>query len=66
MSDFMESLFQGIDILIDKKLENVSYDSTIVCTIVDASKSKDGKYRVTDGSVTYLAYSDQSKYRNGE
>ena len=66
MSDFMESLFQGVDILIDKKLENVSYDSTIICTILDASNSKNGQYRVTDGSVTYIAYSDQSNYKNGD
>jgi hypothetical protein len=44
----------------------VSYDTTIICTITDASDSKNGKYRVTDGSVTYVAYSDVDSYKAGE
>lgn len=66
MSDFIESILQGVDIIIDKRLEEVSYDSTIICTIIDDSDKKNGKYRVSDGSVTYVAYSDQSKYKKGE
>ena len=66
MSDFMESLFQSVDILVHKRLEDVSYDSTIVCTITDTSDSKNGKYRVTNGSMTYFAYSDQSDFKNGD
>lgn len=66
MSDFIESLFQGVDILIDKKLENIAYDTTEVCTIVDSSDRKNGKYRVTNGSVSYIAYSDNDKFREGD
>jgi hypothetical protein len=63
MYDYVESLFQGVEILIDKRLEEVSYDSTIICTIVDNSEKKNGKYRVSDGSVTYIAYSDKDDYQ---
>ena len=66
MSDFIESILQGVDILIDRRLEDVSYDSTIICTIVDDSEKKNGKYRVSDGSVTYVAYSDQDSYKKGD
>jgi hypothetical protein len=66
MSDYMDSLFQGIDILIDKKLEGLAYDTTVICTIVDSSDCKNGKYRVTDGSVSYIAYSDSDKFREGD
>jgi hypothetical protein len=66
MSDYIESLFEGVDILIDRRLESLSYDKTDICTVVDNSKSKNGEYRVTNGSVTYLAYSDSDKFRNGE
>ena len=62
MNDILESLFQGMDILIDKKLEDVSFDSTIICTIVDDSRKKDGVYKVTDGNVIYTVYSDNDKY----
>jgi hypothetical protein len=66
MSDYMESLFQGVDILIDKRLENLSYDTTEICTIIDNSLRKNGEYRVTDGSISYIAYSENNNYRNGE
>lgn len=66
MYDYVESLFQGVDILIDKRLEEVSYDKTIICTITDNSDGKNGKYRVSDGSATYIAYSDLDDYRNGD
>lgn len=66
MSDYIESLFQGVDMLIDKKLENLNYDTTIICTITDNSDGKNGKYRVTDGSMAFTAYSDVSTYRSGE
>jgi RNA polymerase sigma-70 factor (ECF subfamily) len=58
MSDFIESILQGVDILIDRRLEDVAYDSTIICTIMDDSDKKNGKYSVTDGSIVYVAYSD--------
>lgn len=66
MSDFIESILQGVDILIDRRLEDVAYDSTIICTIMDDSDKKNGKYSVTDGSIVYVAYSDQSTYKNGD
>jgi hypothetical protein len=66
MSDFIESILQSVDIIIDKRLEDVAYDSTIICTIIDDSDKKNGKYRVSDGSVTYVAYSDQNNYKKGE
>jgi hypothetical protein len=65
MSDYIESLFQGVDILIDKKLENLAFDTTAICTITDDSNSKNGEYQVTDGSVTYIAYSEEDKYKKG-
>jgi hypothetical protein len=66
MSDYIESLFQGVDILITKRLEDLAYDTTVICTIVDSTDCKNGKYRVTDGSVSYIAYSDSDRFREGE
>lgn len=61
--DYLEQLFQGVDILIERKLKDVSYDTTIVCTIVDDSDSKNGKYQVTDGTIRFDVYSDSDKYK---
>ena len=64
--DYLESLFQGIDIILEKRLDAVSFDTTIICTITDASNSKNGEYKVTDGTVTYKAYSDLDSYVAGQ
>lgn len=32
--DYLESLFTGMDIIIDKRLKELSFDKTIVCTVV--------------------------------
>lgn len=64
--DYLESLFQGIDIILEKRLDAVSFDTTIICTIVDDSNRKNGEYKVTDGSVTYKAYSDLDNYVAGQ
>lgn len=61
--DYLEQLFQGVDILIERKLQDVSYDTTIVCTITDDSNSKNGKYQVTDGTIRFDVYSDSDKYK---
>ena len=61
--DYLEQLFQGVDILIERKLKDISYDTTIVCTIVDDSNSKNGKYQVTDGTIRFDVYSDSDKYK---
>ena len=64
--DYLESLFKGIDIILEKRLDEVSFDTTVICTITDASNSKNGEYRVTDGSVSYKAYSDVDSYVAGQ
>ena len=64
--NYLESLFQGVDILIDKKLENVSYDTTIICTVIDNTNKKNGEYIVKNDSVTYKAYSDVNSYSVGD
>lgn len=66
MSDFMESIFQSIDILIDRRLDDLSYDTTVICRIIDISESKNGKYLVSDGSISYPAYSENPDYKIGE
>lgn len=65
-NEYLESLFQGIDIILDRKLEDVAYDTTVICTITDDSDAKNGSYKVTDGTISYVAYADTDKYLVGD
>lgn len=60
-----EDLFTAIKTIVDKTIEKVAYDKTIVCTIVDNSKASEGEYTVSDGSANFTAYSEKTNYTNG-
>lgn len=66
MSDFAESIFDSVSIIVDKKLDELAFDTTIICRIINNSECKNGKYKVSDGSVTYDAYSEVQDYEEGE
>ena len=42
----------------------MAFDKTITCTIVDDSDKNNGRYRVTDGSSKFIAYSETKTFRN--
>ena len=65
-NDYVKSLFESIDTIINVRLDSISYDTTIICTVVDDSDRKNGEYKVTDGSIPYLVYSDVDTYRKGD
>ena len=53
----VESMLQAMSIISTSQLNTISYDKTIVCTIVDRSAaSKQSYYMVTDGSTRFKAY----------
>lgn len=62
----IENLFESINVIVSKKLEDVSFDTTIICTVVDDSDRKNGKYRVTNGTTVFDAYSDSADYRTDD
>jgi hypothetical protein len=51
-----------MDILNAKALSSISYDKTILCTIVNDKDKKEGKYEVSDGSRIFVAYSTDDRY----
>lgn len=61
--DYAEILFQSIDEILTKRLEGISYDITDIVTIVDNSEAEKGKYKVSDLSATYYAYSSDTSYK---
>lgn len=60
--NIVNELLGAIDTVIGKRLGQLSYDKTIICTIIDDSKAKNGEYRVTDGSVKFWAKCENTGY----
>lgn len=60
--EMAENLFKAIDIITTKRLEQIKFDKTLTCQIVDASNKDKGLYVVSDGMTEFLAYSENSSY----
>ena len=61
--DYAENLFKAIDVIATQKINEISFDTTKMCTVVDVSDSKNGHYIVSDGSIKFDAYSELTTYR---
>lgn len=64
--DYAEILCQAVDEIVTKKLEGISFDKTINCTIIDDKKASEGQYKVTDGSAKFYAYSASTDYKEND
>lgn len=62
----VEQIFGAIDVILNQRLQDISFDKTIICTIVDDSDKKNGHYIVTDGTIKFDAYTSDASYRNDE
>ncbi len=65
MEDNIKKLFDAMDIIAAQQVKNLQFDKTVKCSITDDSKSDEGEYTVTDGSTTFKAYSESTKYSSG-
>jgi hypothetical protein len=64
LSNYAENICESIEIISKSLLEGLSYDKTVVCTIIDDSKRSKGIYTVKEGmGATYEAYSENTQYR---
>ena len=61
-----DSFWGAVDEIVTTRLNGISYDLTILCTIVDDSKREQGIYTVSDGSTKFKAYSEKIDYRKHE
>ena len=59
----VEQFFQSVDIILTQRLNDLSYDKTIVATIIDDSDKAQGHYIVSDGTINFDAYSNDTAYR---
>ncbi len=64
--DYPEIILQAIDQVVTKRLEGISYDVTDTVTIINADEAKNGKYKVSNGSATYYAYSSDTTYEEDD
>lgn len=62
--DYGEIICESIKTITNSVLEGIGYDKTLQCTITDDSLREQGTYTVTDGSVSFTAYSENTTYRN--
>lgn len=53
---FSEQFFQAVELLIDQHLNQVSFDETIPCTIVELLDEHTRQYKVSYNLTTYKAY----------
>jgi hypothetical protein len=56
-SNLGEVLCEAVDTIVSKRLENLKYDITKFCTIIDNTENKLGKYVVQEEILQYDAYS---------
>lgn len=64
--DYLESLFTGMDIIINERLKDLPYDKTIICTVVNNDNRKNYEYTVSDGSIEFIAYSENDRFLKGD
>lgn len=63
---YSEELFGAIDEILRKRLEGLSKDSTILCSIEDNSEAENGKYIVLNNALRFAAYSENIDYPVGQ
>lgn len=62
VNDLQEKLLKSMSIVNNRLLSSISYDKTITATITDDSYRDQGKYTVSDGTKTFVAYSAVTNY----
>ena len=60
-----ENFCQSVDILVNNAIDKVKFDKTIVCTIVNDSEKKQGKYIVSNGEIEFDAYTSDISLSEG-
>lgn len=66
MSLDLEQFCKAIDIIVSERLSNMSFDSTMICTIMDASDKDRGHYIVSDGTIRFDAYTNDTSYNEND
>ena len=54
---YSDNLCQAIEIIANNVVRGLSFDKTILCTVTNNLKAKQGEYSVSDGASTFTAFS---------
>ena len=67
ISEALQNALPAFDLLVSKRLNSLTFDKTIVATVVDNSYADTGYYICTDGTSKFDAYYDSTdiKFPNG-
>jgi hypothetical protein len=60
--DYGEIICSAVDSIVQARMNNLEFNITKTCTIVDIKLRKQGKYIVSDGSVRFEALSEDTSY----
>lgn len=61
--DYTEEFLQAIDLMIKTRLQDVKFDTTIECIILDDTEAETNyRYWVSNGSAKFYAYSESKYY----
>lgn len=63
MDNLSENLFQAIDTIIAARINNLPYDFTKQCKIINIDEADKGIYRVDDGAASFEAYGEANAYQ---
>lgn len=66
MSFNFEEFFKSIDVIVEQRLSDLSYDKTVIATIIDDSNKARGYYVVTDGTIRFDAYANDMNYKTDD
>ena len=58
-NQLLDDVFSAIDVIAQKRIESLDFNKTVKCSIVNNINADKGEYTVTDGSATFLAYSEK-------
>lgn len=62
----VEQFFQSVDIILTQRLNDLSFDKTVVMTITDDSDKSRGHYVVSNGTLEFDAYSTDTEYNKDD
>ena len=62
-TNYEEQLFNSIDLIVEKRIANLDYDKTVICTVINNSNAKNNIYTVSDGSTVFDAQGDGTSYQ---
>jgi hypothetical protein len=62
----LEQFCKAIDIIVSERLSDLSFDTTMICTIVDDNDKDRGHYIVSDGTIRFDAYTNDTSYKEND